>query len=63
MLTFDHLVERFWGTRRSGGRGNLRTYVRRLRRKLGAAADRPKYIFAEPRVGYTMPNPEPAEEP
>ena len=32
----------------------MRTYVKRLRRKLGEDAANPKYIFAEPRVGYRM---------
>ena len=58
VLTFDHLVERFWGLEHASGRGNLRTYVKRLRRKLGEEAGRPKYIFAEPRVGYRMGEPE-----
>ena len=62
VLTFDHLVERFWGLGNASGRGNLRTYVKRLRRKLGEEAGRPKYIFAEPRVGYRMGEPEAPEE-
>ncbi len=57
-LTFDHLMERLWGAEHSGGRGNLRTYVKRLRRKLGEEANRPKYIFAEPGIGYRMAGPE-----
>ena len=38
-------------------RGNPRgrTYVKRLRRKLREDAGSPKYIFAEPRVGYRIP--------
>ena len=58
VLTFDHLLERVWGMERSGDRGNLRTYVRRLRRKLGENADNPRYIFPEPRIGYRMGKPE-----
>ena len=46
------------GAEHSGGRGNLRTYVKRLRRKLGEEANRPKYIFAEPGIGYRMAGPE-----
>ena len=57
-LTFDHLLERIWGLGSSGDRRNLRTYVKRLRRKLGDDVDSPKYIFPEPRVGYRMGNPE-----
>ena len=55
VLTFDALLDRVWGFGRSGNRGSVTTYVKRLRRKLGENADSPKYIFAEPRVGYRMP--------
>ncbi len=64
VLTFDALVDRVWGFGRSGNRGSVTTYVKRLRRKLGEDADSPKYIFAEPRVGYRMAKgeePEPGE--
>ena len=55
VLTFDALLDRVWGLGRSGDRGSVRTYVKRLRRKLREDAGNPKYIFAEPRVGYRMP--------
>ena len=55
VVTFDAMLDRVWGTRHSGARGSVRTYVKRLRRKLGESAASPKYIFAEPRVGYRMP--------
>ena len=32
----------------------VRDVVKRLRGKLGDAADQPIYIFTEPRVGYRM---------
>ena len=35
----------------------MRTVVRNLRRKLGDDANRPTYIFTEPRVGYRMERP------
>ena len=64
VLTFDVLLERVWGQDHSGGRASLRTYVKRLRRKLGEDASSSRYIFAENRVGYRMgraetPEPEP----
>ena len=63
VLTFDHLLERVWGLKKSGTRRNLRSYVKRLRRKLGDRADSPRYIFPEPRVGYRMGQPDaPAED-
>ena len=58
VLTFDHLLGRVWGPEHSGGRGSVRTYVKRLRRKLGEDAVTPKYIFPEPRVGYRLGQPE-----
>ena len=55
VVAFDALLERVWDLEHSGGRGSVRTYVRRLRRKLGDDAGSPRYIFAEPGVGYRMP--------
>ena len=60
VLTFDALLDRVWGLGRSADRGSVRTYVKRLRRKLREDAGNPKYIFAEPRVGYRMPKGEQA---
>ena len=62
VLTFDALLDRVWGLGRSGDRGSVRTYVKRLRRKLREDAGNPKYIFAEPRVGYRMPKGETQEQ-
>ena len=62
-LTFDILLDRVWGVGHTGGRGSVRTYVKRLRRKLGDSAEDPRYIVAEPRVGYRMERGEgPAEK-
>ena len=57
VLTHDALLERVWGVGHRGGKGSVRTYVKRLRHKLGEDAEDPKYIFAEPRVGYRMGKP------
>ena len=57
VLTFDALLQRAWGAGRSADRGSVRTYVKRLRGKLGDDAGSPSYIVAEPRVGYRMPKP------
>ena len=62
VLTFDALLDRVWGLGRSSDRGSVRTYVKRLRRKLREDAGNPKYIFAEPRVGYRMPKGETPEQ-
>ena len=58
VLTFDYLLGRVWGEDRPVQKGMVRTYVKRLRRKLGEEASSPKYIFAEPHVGYRMAQPE-----
>ena len=55
VLTYDHLLERVWSGKGSGGLGPMRTIVNKLRRKLGEHGDNPTYIFTEPRVGYWMP--------
>ena len=54
VLTHRQLFRRVWGTRHVGDLGTLRTYVKRLRRKLGDTADNPTYIHTVPRLGYRM---------
>ena len=53
-LSFDTLLDRVWGVGHTGSRGIVRTYVKRLRRKLSDNAEDPRFIIAEPRVGYRM---------
>ena len=57
VLTHDHLLRRVWGAEYTGDRRILRAAIKKLRRKLGDDADRPTYIFTEPRVGYRMAKP------
>ena len=52
--TADELLRRVWGGRRAGDPNLLRTFVRRLRGKLGDDAGRPAYIFTERGVGYRL---------
>ena len=47
---------------RSGGTSAVRSAVKRLRGKLGDDASNPKYILAEPRVGYRMARQDTAAE-
>ena len=54
VVSYGHLLQRVWGQADSSGSRVIRTHLMRLRRKLGEAADNPKYIFSEPRVGYRM---------
>ena len=58
VLTHQHLLQRVWGKTDAETPRTIRTHLMRLRRKLGEDADDPKYIFAEPRVGYRMERPD-----
>ena len=54
VLTQDQLLRRIWGPDYSADSRLLRSFVKKLRRKLNDDADSPRYIFTEPRVGYRM---------
>ena len=54
VLTHGVLLQRVWGPERVGDPWLLRDVVKRLRHKLGDAADSPRYILTEHRVGYRM---------
>ncbi len=56
IVPHDRLLKRVWSPGKPGNLRVLRTHLMRLRRKLGEDAENPKYIFAEPRVGYRMPD-------
>ena len=58
VLTHQHLLQRVWGKTEPQTPRTIRTHLMRLRRKLGEDADNPRYIFAEPRVGYRMERPD-----
>ncbi len=60
-LSREHLMGRVWSERGAVDSKIVRSYVKRLRQKLGESAANPTYIFNEPRVGYRL-GPE-AEEP
>ena len=53
-LTHDQLLQQVWGMERRGEPWLVREVVKRLRRKLGDDAQRPRYILTETRVGYRM---------
>ena len=57
VTTYDTLLRKVWGGRKNGGSARLRTVLKKLRRKLGEDAARPRWIFAERGVGYRMPRP------
>ena len=54
LVPHEELLRRVWGQDNSGGSSPVRTYVKRLRRKLGDDPDNPSYIFTKRRVGYWM---------
>ncbi len=54
IMTHEQLVQRVWGHEYSGNSGPVRAIVKRLRRKLGDEAGKPKYIYTKRRVGYWM---------
>ena len=55
VVSHDRLLRRVWSPGKPGNMRVLRTHLMRLRRKLGEDGENPRYIFAEPRVGYWMP--------
>ncbi len=55
--TYDALIRQVWGGQDSGDPELVRTFVKKLRHKLGDSAARPAYIFNERGVGYRMSRP------
>ncbi len=58
VLTHAELLRSVWGPGHAGKTGVVRTVIKQLRRKLGDDAADPKYIFNQPRVGYSVPKPD-----
>ena len=50
--TLESTLNRVWSLWHSGDNGSVWTYVKGTGRKLSEDTNSPKYIFAEPRVGY-----------
>ena len=55
VTTYDSLLRQVWGAHTASGAQPVRTAVKKLRRKIGDQAKKPKYIFTERGVGYRMP--------
>ena len=51
------LLRQVWRRRGGGNSERVRTYIMKLRRKLGDDAANPTYIFNERWVGYRMAKP------
>ncbi|MCY4587364.1 MAG: response regulator [Bryobacterales bacterium] len=58
VLTYETLMQQVWGGWNSPGTYRVRTFVKKLRRKLSDDAVRPAYILTERGVGYRIPEPE-----
>ena len=58
--TWETLQRRVWKDRGGATPQTVRNAIRKLRRKLGDDARRPKYIVSERGLGYRMPGPEDA---
>lgn len=59
VLTFDTLLSKVWGDEYRSETDYLKTYISRLRRKLGDASDHPRYILTERSTGYRFARPLP----
>jgi two-component system KDP operon response regulator KdpE len=57
VLPFDTLRANLWGDPARGDNDYLKSYIRRLRCKLGDNCDHPHYIFTEKGVGYRFVQP------
>ena len=57
VMTRDQILQRVWGPHYAGDSQLHRAVVKNLRQKLGDDANDPKFIFTEPRIGYTMAKP------
>ena len=55
--TYEYLLRRVWSGKDKADRRLLRTYVKRLRQKLGDDAANPVYIVNQRQVGYRMARP------
>ena len=56
-MTYDSLLRQVWSRREHLDPRLVRTYVKRLRRKLGDDAANSAYIFTVRGVGYRMARP------
>ena len=57
VLTYDSLIRQVWNGQESGGVEVVRTFVKRLRNRLGDDIANPVYIHTERGVGYRMTKP------
>ncbi len=63
VLTHGMLLQKVWGREYYSEREYLRVFVRRLRSKLEANPENPRYIITDPGVGYHLAVPQEAQLP
>lgn len=56
-VTHDRLLERVWGSP-DVDRQNLRVAINRLRKRIEPEPDMPRYLLAEPAIGYRIGRPQ-----
>ena len=57
VLTYDTLLGTVWGKKNTADARVVRSFVKKVRRKLDDSTAKPKYIFTVHRVGYRMAKP------
>ena len=57
VLTYDTLLGTVWGKKDTADARVVRSFVKKVRRKLDDSTAKPKYIFTVHRVGYRMAKP------
>ena len=55
VVTYDSILRKVWASKNATEPKLVRSFVKKLRRKLGDNARRPAYILTEHGVGYRMP--------
>jgi DNA-binding response OmpR family regulator len=58
-LPAERLIQHIWGSRDSGDRQALKQLVHRLRQKLEAVSEAPRFLVTEPGLGYRLDIPDP----
>ena len=58
VVTSEALVRQMWGTRDHSYVDRVRSFVRKVRAKLGDDATKPVYLLNERGIGYRMPEPD-----
>ena len=58
ITTYETLLQRVWGGKGGGNIAALRSAIRKLRKKLGDDAGKPKYVTGERGLGYRLPDPD-----